>query len=140
MFSCRRRLPSTVLSHTHSTCNREASAIHLPETLRPASIEQNHFLLLLPCPPFHLKGLWSRCIILNRPAKGEGWVGGGHAYRCCASSEYTKHDDNHNDDDDKDDDSEECRLTEHLTPNSPLKSNTRLPQNESSLCAIIRES
>lgn len=35
---------------------------------------KNHFLLILPCPPFHLKGLWSRCISLNRPVKGEGWV------------------------------------------------------------------
>lgn len=65
--------------HTLSTRNREASAIHLPETLRPASIEQNHFLLILPCPPFHLKGLWSWCITLNRPVKRQGvggWVEG----------------------------------------------------------------
>lgn len=104
--------------HTHTTRNREACTIHLkPRALHLSS--KNHFLLILPRPPFHLKGLWSQCITLNRPVKRHwvgGRVGGGHVYRCYASSQCTNHDDNLNDDDDKDDDSEECRLTEHLTP------------------------
>lgn len=66
-------------------------------------------------------------------------MGGGHAYRCCASSQHTNYDDNHNDDDDKDDDAEESCLTEHLTPDSPVESNIWLPQNDS-LRAIIGES
>lgn len=52
------------------------------------------------------------------PSKRWG-VGGGHAYRCCASSQHTNHDDNHNDDND----SEECCLTERLTLDSSLESN-----------------
>lgn len=102
-------------ARTHSTRNRKASAVHLPETLQPTPIEflKKHFLVILPCPPFHLRALWSYCITLNRPVKrrGGGGVGGRHAYRCFASGQHTtSHDDNHNDDDDKDDDSEECCL------------------------------
>lgn len=60
-LSCFVQLPQTVAldgafthKHIHFTRNGEANAIHLPETLRPAP-SKNHFLLILPCPPFHIK-------------------------------------------------------------------------------------
>lgn len=66
-------------SHTPAhTLHMHQRRVCDPPAWNPAPcIEQNHFLLVSPCPPFHLKGLWSR----------RGWVDGGHAFRCCASGQ-----------------------------------------------------
>lgn len=110
-----------MLSHTrthtpHAT--GEAREIHLPETLRPAPIEQKPLPADTALPSFSSERPVVSLHLPQPPSKRRG-VGGGHAYRCCASSQHSNHDDNPNDDDDKDDDSEECCLTEHLTPDSP---------------------
>lgn len=130
-------------AHTHFTRNKEASAIHLPETRLCASTEQK----TTSCSWWPgLLFIWKSCGRAASPStaqpKGEGCMRGEHAYRCCASGQRTSRDDNHNADDDKGGDSEERCLSEHLTPNSPLESYNRPPHNddESSLCAIIPES
>lgn len=49
----------------------------------------NHFLVILPCPSFNLKSLWSHCVVShNRRAPGERWAGGTWC-RCCASGQCT---------------------------------------------------
>lgn len=134
--------------HTHTHHTEQGSVCNTPGTPRPASVEQKPLPVDTALPSFSSK---KTVVSLHHPQppskKALGgwvgaWVGGGHVYRCYASSQCTNHDDNLNDDDDKDDDLEECRLTKHLTPVSRQESNIWLPQNddESSLRAIICES
>lgn len=77
---------SVAFSHAQESPHRkEVSWIHLPATWCSASIEQNHFLLMMPCPPFHLKTLWSFCIAINHKVKGKGvsgWMGWGEWKTC----------------------------------------------------------
>lgn len=116
---------SLSLSHTHAhtPITESQSQKPWPYTCpelhtRAVSLQQNHFLIVLPCPPFHLKGLWSQCITLNHqlPNTCRGRRAAHTHTGVLPLAQQASHDDNSNDDDVKDDDAGECCLQNIFFP------------------------
>lgn len=96
---CRRLNRASHVSPTHTHTLRHHLRYTCPTLCCVHASSFNHFPLTPPRPPFHLKGLWSRCITLNRSKRSR--EGAGRSYRCSASGRRTNRDDSDNGPDDK---------------------------------------